>query len=155
VSLKTPLSPASLARGTPYARPFFAISAMKTPDHEELWRDALNDAAPDAFAQATLASTLAHARRVRRTRHSIRITAGASVAVVAALFGLLLSRSPHTMVPSDRSPAVIAHTSEPNGIRVRYLTDEELLARFPDQPVGLVGSGSSREFMVLATARSD
>jgi hypothetical protein len=38
---------------------------------------------------------------------------------------------------------------------VRYLTDEELLARFPDQPVALVGSGSSREFMVLANARSD
>ena len=59
------------------------------------------------------------------------------------------------MTPNDSAPAVMAQSSEPKGIPVRYLTDEELLARFPDQPVGLVGSGSSREFLVLGNASSD
>ena len=124
---------------------------MKTPDHQELWRDALNDAAPDAYVEATLALTIVRARRARRTRHAIRITA----AVVAVLVGAHLFRSTHTMVPNDSAPALTAQSSEPKGIPVRYLTDEELLARFPDQPVALVGSGSSREFLVLANATSD
>jgi hypothetical protein len=128
---------------------------MKTPEHQELWRDALNDAAPDAFVEATLALTIASARRTRRTRHAIRITIGAVAAMVAILVGANLFRSTHTMAPNDSVPAVMAQSSEPKGIPVRYLTDEELLARFPDQPVALVGSGSSRDFLVLANAKGD
>ena len=141
---------------------------MKTPDHQKLWRDAINDAAPDAFVEATLALTIAHARRVRRTRQTLRIAASAVVVLVATLAGAFFFRSPDTMAPNERAPSVItkmlpnensrpvmAQTAEPIGVSVRYLTDEELLDRFPDQPVALVGSGSSREFLVLANASSD
>jgi hypothetical protein len=50
---------------------------------------------------------------------------------------------------------VVAQAAEPIGVSVRYLTHEELLDRFPDQPAALAGSGSSREFMVLANAESN
>ena len=49
----------------------------------------------------------------------------------------------------------MAEAAKAIGVSVRYLTDEELLDRFPNQPVGLVGSGTSREFVVLANADSD
>jgi len=49
----------------------------------------------------------------------------------------------------------VAQAAEPIGVSVRYLTHEELLDRFPDQPAALAGSGSSREFMVLANAESN
>lgn len=77
----------------------------------------------------------------------MELNRGAPQSVVATLT--------QRMAKGDEEAFVIAQTSQPNGIPVRYLTDEEPLARFPGQPVGLVGSGSSREFMVLANARSD
>jgi len=141
---------------------------MKTPDHQDLWRDALNDAAPNAFAEATLALTIGHARRVRRTRHAIRIAASATVVLAATWAGAMFLRSPDTMAPNNSAPsvkakiapsensrAVMAEAAKAIGVSVRYLTDEELLDRFPNQPVGLVGSGTSREFVVLANADSD
>jgi hypothetical protein len=141
---------------------------MKTPDHQDLWRDALNDAAPNAFAEATLALTIARARRVRRTRHAIRIAASATVALVVTCAAAIFLRSPDTMAPNNSVPSVTAkmtpsessqpvraQAAKPIGVSVRYLTDEELLDRFPDQPVALVGSGSSREFLVLTNAKSN
>jgi hypothetical protein len=122
---------------------------MNHPDHREMWRDALNDATPDTIIAATLASTLAHARRVRRTRSAIRLAAGAAVAVFAAVSGILLFRPPVTRTSTEGVPAAVTQADESKGIPVRYLTDEELLARFPGQPVGLVGSGSSLQFIAF------
>jgi hypothetical protein len=59
------------------------------------------------------------------------------------------------MTPSERPRPVTAQATEPIGVSVRYITDEELLDRFPDQPVALVGSGASREFLVLTNAKSN
>ena len=41
----------------------------------------------------------------------------------------------------------LTQAEESKGVPVHYLTDEELLSRFPGQPVGLVGSGSSSQFI--------
>ena len=128
---------------------------MNNPDHREMWRDALNDSTPDTIIAATLASTLAHARRVHRIRSATRLAAGAAVAVVAAMSGILLFRPPVTRTSTESAPATVTQAEESKGIPVRYLTDEELLARFPGQPVGLVGSGSSLQFIAFTTTPAE
>src|SRR4051794_13506218 len=120
---------------------------MQAPDHQKLWRDAIYDAAPKSFVEATLAFTIAHARRERRTRRNIRIAAGATVSLVAALGSALLYRSTYKAAPSESARSVVVQAAQPTGVSVHYLTDDEVLALFPNQPVGLVGSGSSRELL--------
>ena len=122
---------------------------MNHPDHREMWRDALNDVTPKAISDATLVSTLAHARRVRRTRSAIRFAASAAVAVFAGVLAIQISRPPITQTPREGAPATVTQADDSRGIPVRYLTDEELLDRFPGQPVGLIGSGSSLQFIAF------
>jgi hypothetical protein len=120
---------------------------MNDPDCRELWRDALNDVTPDAIVDSTLASTLAHARRVRRTRSAFRLAASATVLIVAGALGIVLSHAPIKRTSTEGASPALTQAEESKGVPVHYLTDEELLARFPGQPVGLVGSGSSSQFI--------
>ena len=128
---------------------------MNDSDYRELWRDALNDVTPDAIIDATLASTLAHARRVRRTLSAIRLAAGTTAAVFATVLGILLSHPPVTRMSTEKAPAALTQAEESKGIPVRYLTDEELLDRFPGQPVGLVGSGPSSQFIAFTNSADE
>ncbi len=123
---------------------------MNDPDRDELWRDLLDDAADPAFAEWSRTQTLAGVRRLRRRRKRLR--AGIACVVGCALCYL----AAHFTEPSS-SPAVARSTPAPvpsESVRtslppLRYLTDEELLSRFPNRPVALVGSPEHQQLIFL------
>jgi hypothetical protein len=125
---------------------------MNHPDHREMWRDALNDVTPNAIIAATLASHSGpRAPGAPDFAPAVRLAAGAAVAVIAATSGIVLLSSSVTRTSTEGAPAAVTQDEESKGIPVRYLTDERAAcARFlPGQPVGLVGSGSSLQFIAF------
>ena len=123
---------------------------MKNPDHGELWRDALDEGVEDALAAASLAGMLAYARHRRRRRRLLGVSA------VAAALGVLFCLTTRLQNPSrgplaaHQSPGVPTAAPEATGLaQVHFLTDEELLSRFPDRPIALIGPPGDRRLVFL------
>jgi hypothetical protein len=124
-------------------------------DFQELWRDTLDEGQPRDFACESLARMLGSARSRRRRKIAAR--AGLGTALVLALLTFLFVRqtppattSPVVVeaVPASPPPVAPAHAA-PRAIVVETIDDEELLAAFAGRPVLLVGSGESKQIVLL------
>jgi hypothetical protein len=122
---------------------------MKTkPDHDDLLADTLS--ATDDARAVSLERTLAYTRRVRRTRVAIR--AVACVAVFVAAISMVWQQTAPANLGHERRGPIASH--EPvvrtvPGTTIRVLTDEELLAMFPNRPIALIGPADARQFVLL------
>ena len=116
---------------------------MKPEDHPEIWNDALEHAMPPGFSDQALDQLLRTARRRRRQRHALRAL-GAAAAVVTVM--MILSNKPILPLPSQ---AGNPRTPSPETIEVRRISDEELLTRFPHQPLVMVGTGNAKTLVLL------
>ncbi len=134
---------------------------MKT-DRSPLLRDTLDDAATPAWSEAVLARTLAAARTQRRHRVMGR-WAGVAALVLLAGWGLRWGMPREAakeqtsgagataqvlVISDDNAAAFLPAPPKP----VHFLTDEELLARFPDRSVALIGSGAKQQLVFLDEA---
>jgi hypothetical protein len=121
---------------------------MKHRPESQLSR-ALDDSHDVALVEQSLALTLAEVRRGRRRR---RLTSAASVGAVGAiLIVLAVARVPGKPKPAPGlggvRPTESATPREP--MRIQEITEDELLAFFPNQAVGFATINGRREFIVL------
>ena len=107
------------------------------PEKRHLIHDLL-DGQPDARREATL---LAGGRILRRRRWRRVAVRSFTLAAIAGAAVLSLERL--------RMPRQIAHTAPPPSVQTRELTDDQLLALFPDTPVGLATLADGRKRLIF------
>jgi hypothetical protein len=116
---------------------------MKHDDlNDPLLRETLDSALDDTFTRESLNVMLKAARRqheFRRTRQR--------VAAVAVLLLIGVSAVRYSQLASRGNG--FTDTPVSNNPKIKILTDAELLARFPDRPVALIGSGDNKELLLL------
>ena len=122
---------------------------MKHRPESQLTR-ALDDSHDAPLAEQSLALTLAEVGRGRRRR---RLTSAGSVGAVGAiLIFLAVALVPGKPKPSPGlgsvRPTESATPREP--MRIQEITEDELLAFFPNQPVGFATVNGQREFILLS-----
>ena len=132
-------------------------------EHDELWNDLANDAALREFRRNALNAALSAARR----RGLMRRAAGAAcvVGALALLFVVQLqsgrrdytqsanqSEAPPTIPESAPDAAMAPHDEAPVTERPpapEILSDDDLLALFPDRALALIGPPGSQRLVDL------
>ena len=118
---------------------------MKDSENDRLLRDVLADATLEQTRERTLRAGLARLQR-RRQRRALLATGAASLTLALAVASFVASRAPsrsalnHAAAPTD-FPAASGH--------VRFIDDDELLARFADRGVLLVGEPGRQRLIFL------
>ena len=102
----------------------------------------LDDLLSDARREATL---LAGRRILRRRRWKRAAARSFAVLAVAALAALAFHHPRPVPAVAQSSPAPSASPA----VRVQYMTDDELLALFPDTPVGLIQTADGRKRLIF------
>jgi hypothetical protein len=110
------------------------------PEKQQLIQDLLDD---ESRRDATL---LAGGRILRRRRHWRAATRGLILALVvtAAVLSLEQKKSRPSSVQTSSSPAKPVASTQP-----RSLTDDELLALFPNTPVGLATLPNGKKLLIF------
>ena len=110
------------------------------PEKQQLIQDLLDD---ESHRDATL---LAGGRILRRRRHWRAATRGLVLALVvtAAVLSLEQKQSRPSSVQTSSSPAKPVASTQP-----RSLTDAELLALFPNTPVGLATLPDGKKLLLF------
>ncbi len=100
----------------------------------------------DVLGDARREATLRAGRRILRRRRWKRAAARSfAVLAVAGLASLALHQRRPAPVVAQSGPA----ESGSSAVRVEYLTDDELLALFPDTPVGLIQTADGRKLLIF------
>ena len=126
---------------------------MKRTEKDDLLKDLLSGDELAEFRQASLERGL-KALAARRTRRQIlRACAGCSLllALVAVLSPWLPGHSRRNSVasaPSDAAAPAPSHTCE-----IKFISDDELMALFPNRPIALIGKPGHQQFVFLDTHR--
>lgn len=103
------------------------------PDKQRLIHDLMNDSDQDTRRTGTLLAGGRILRQRRYVRHATQTFAALSLVAIATLcVQQWIARKPGVVTQAPKSPASTTTTTE-----VHRLTDDELLALFPDVPVGL------------------
>jgi hypothetical protein len=114
---------------------------MNRSEHDRLLREILADDKIAALRESSLAEMLQVGRQ-RRRRRVLVSTLGASLAIVMTL--LVVSRR-HSPGPVN----VVPPPAAPKSAGVKMITDQQLLALFPDRSVALVGRPGEQRFVFL------
>ena len=110
-------------------------------DREQLLNDLLNDEIRDQAVLAAGGRVLRRRRRWRTARNGFAV-------VMVALGVLVVWLQPRNPEPPPLQ-ASIPNREEPAAPRVKSLTDDELLALFPDTPVGLATLPDGRKLLLF------
>ena len=122
---------------------------MRSPD-DELWRNSLDEEIGDDLAAESLAGMLAYARRRRRRRKVLGVSAVAGALALLLCVALRSSNPPrHPLAVAQPSSNSTSRSENPGHAQIHFLTDEELLSRFPDRPVALIGPPGERRLVFL------
>jgi len=128
---------------------------MNRSDQEKLLKEILPSEDMADFQKASLACGLAGLRRERRRRHVVRT--GSVAAVLICLFVGILLQSGKT-VRTAQSPALRAAPDVSPQLasgHVDFITDDQLLALFTNQPVALVGKPGDQRLVFLSASEGD
>ncbi len=123
---------------------------MKRSEQDRLLREILSDDPAD-FRQASLEISLAVLRRRRRQRR----IAGAGLAALVMAAGLFLLLQPPrqvstiTVARTNRPSSELSAPPPPVAPAIKVLNDDELLALFPKQSVGLLGNPGHQTFVIF------
>jgi hypothetical protein len=116
---------------------------MKAPEKNEILNDILGGDELNALRDATIGLGLDALRRRARRRQQIQV-----VAVVAPLLVLAFHLHYRPAVPtaseSAPTPPPLAETG-----KVKYITEKELFALFPNRPIALIGKPGHQQFLLL------
>ncbi|MDB6025892.1 MAG: hypothetical protein JWM68_2115 [Verrucomicrobiales bacterium] len=125
---------------------------MSKPPDDELLNDVFTGEARPEFRAASLECALGAVRQRRRGRRAMNITA--ALAFVAGL-GILLKSLTLPDAPMQPILAVNPQSFAKENIKmvpgthIRVLSDEELVAMFPDRPIALIGPPEHRQLIFL------
>ena len=125
---------------------------MNSRDQEKLLKEILPTDDVAKFREASLGRGLACLRRERRRRYLLR--GGTVAAITCVLFvGILLkSRAP---VPNPVANSQLSPAPAPSASHVQFISDEELLALFKNQPVALIGKPGQQRLVLLDKAKAE
>ncbi len=125
---------------------------MRRSDKHQLLDEVVTGAEVAEFREASLREALSGVRRIRRRRHAVRGLA--LVALPLMVLSLILlggfkdSPTPDTVPTAPR--AIVATPESSGSSSVEYISDEELLALFPDRPLALVGPEGRQQLVFLS-----
>jgi hypothetical protein len=119
-------------------------------DRNPLLEDLLDDT--ESLRATSLERGLAVLRQTRRARQRRpAVFAGAAVLLAAAL--LIANRERPGDAPAKPQPiASIVSPARPDEARIEVISDDELLAQFPDRAVAIVGPADQRQLIFLDVA---
>jgi len=124
-----------------------------TPEHDELLNEVLTGGNVTELRTKSLDDTLTAVRQHRRLRHALRCASPvAAIGILMAIFWYRHSQFPQPVAVQPAAAAMAAPTVP--GTSIRLVSDEELLAMFPDRPVALVGPPENRQFVFLDEKRA-
>ena len=124
---------------------------MKHPEHDRLLNEIVTGEELADFREASLQRALTAIRQQRRRQRFVRLCALAVVPLLAAL-GIVFSRSPkrplRKIAASNASPVAVSPVPS-RTVPVKFISDDELLALFPDRPVALIGKPGQQQLVFL------
>ena len=118
---------------------------MKRSDQHDLLRELFEGDALSDFRRASLEGGLAAIRQQRRRRRALRVSALAALPMLLAL-AMVLHRG-----PESAKPRTVPNASRAETTKVKFITDEELFALFPDRPMALIGKPGQQRLVFLDT----
>jgi len=124
---------------------------MKPSDQDSLLNEILADDELSAFRQASLERGLTAIRRLRSQRSILRRCALAALPLLGALAFFLhwkVQNSGRRMIVSKPAREVVPSPSREIA-RVRFISDEELFALFPDRSLALIGKPGEQQLVFL------
>lgn len=127
---------------------------MKLEEQQRLLEAILAGEDPPGLREATLELGL-RALKARRARRRLLRCAGIAAFALALAAGLLWHElsSPPPQRGVLRSEVVAAPSPSP-AVRVKFITDDELMALFPDRSVALIGKPGRQQLVFLDENRS-
>jgi hypothetical protein len=124
---------------------------MKHPEHDRLLNEIVTGEELADFREASLQHALDAIRQQRRRQRFVRLCALAAVPIVVA-FGIVFSRSPKPALREtavSKAPPVAVSSAQTRTAPVKFISDDELLALFPDRPVALIGKPGQQQLVLL------
>jgi hypothetical protein len=118
---------------------------MKPSEHEKLLKELLPDERLTDFREASLEQGLASLRRHRGQRLLFRTGALAAVACLLITGMILKDRHSSRSNLAELSP----HSSAARPDHVKFISDDELLAMFPQGSVALIGKPGQQRLVFL------
>lgn len=128
---------------------------MKSQDQDRLLHGILDTEELNGLRAGTLELVLAGARARRHRRSLLRTTSLLAAILLVGITVILMNPQRETTLTTSRSPSLPESIAEQSStyvaenIRVKFLSDDELLALFPDRPVALIGSPGRQELVFL------
>ncbi len=124
---------------------------MKSSERDRLLQEILAGDDLTEFRQASLDHGLTLVRRLRHRRRAARLCAVVGMPLLLVL-GMLFRLSPQVAKPTGPSSTAAASAGPASPARnpaVKFITDEELFALFPNRPVALLGKPGQQQLVFL------
>ena len=121
---------------------------MNNSEKDQLLREILE---PSDFRQASLECGLASIRQRRCRRRTVRACALASLLILMTL-GILFkwaSASSPRRHPASGPTMVTVPAPRVERAEIKFITDEELFALFPNRPLALIGKPGQQQLVFL------
>jgi hypothetical protein len=124
---------------------------MKRSEQDRLLNEILAVDEPSDFRQASLDVALTSIRRKRQARRIACICAlsGLVVGLASEIIFTHRPKSSVQEVATSSLPHATAFLPPADAVKVKFITDEELLALFPDRPVALIGRPGHQQLVFL------
>jgi hypothetical protein len=116
---------------------------MNRFEQDRLLREILTGEELARFRQASLEQGLSQLHRRQRRQRVLRFSSLAALALSAVLLGR------HFLMPAGRATASTQAPLPGVNHPVEYITDDQLLALFPDRSVALIGPPGQQQFVFL------
>jgi hypothetical protein len=129
---------------------------MKSDKPNDLLKEILAGDELADFRHASLEQGLSVIRRQQRQRRGLRFSVLLMLPLLLT-FAILSRRSPEVSNRQIAStiPTTAANPAQPtDGRDVKFITDEELFALFPNRPLALVGKPGQQQLVFLDRAKS-
>jgi hypothetical protein len=126
---------------------------MKPSEHEKLLKAILPEEDSSHFQRASLEYGLTHLRRQRRRGYLARAGALAAVACLATM-ELVKWHHPARRDGSNPQLSSTPRPAQATSSQVKFISDDELLALFPNRPVALIGKPGQQRLVFLDQTHS-
>ena len=119
---------------------------MNNSEKDQLLKEILE---PSDFRQSSLERGLASIRQRRRRRRTVRACALASLPLLMTL-GILFKWASVSSPRRSSNPSMAAVSSpHVERVEIKFITDEELFALFPNRSLALIGKPGQQQLVFL------
>jgi len=124
---------------------------MNRHEQDQLLKELLTGEEMSTFRLSSLEGGLTFVRRKRRRQRAVRLCALAGAALLCAS-GILLNRvvdHADQQIAGSGSPDIQSPPLPPEAATVKFISDEELFALFPDRAMALIGKPGQQQIVFL------